>query len=225
MTALSIAAGAYFPSLRLNWPRVTAYSGSVSLHLLLAAMLLIPPAAMELQQVIKETHTDAVIIPLPPELAPEPKLPVPPVKARHVESKRPTPLITITAPIPTPIPVQSPVDSIAGPGANQHADRDSSARDGGADAAPSALAYNNRTEVPYPFEAMRRREQGTVMLRVLVGTDGKPGQIEIERSSGSHALDIAARDAVRRWSFRPGMRGGVAYAAWARVPISFKLPQ
>jgi protein TonB len=146
------------------------------------------------------------------------------VKLRHVEAKRPTPVITITAPIAAPIAVQSPVDSIAAPGPSEHADGDSSARDGGADAAPSALAYNNRTEVPYPFEAMRRREQGTVMLRVLVGIDGKPGQIEIERSSGSHALDIAARDAVRRWSFRPGMRGGVAYAAWARVPISFKLP-
>jgi len=30
----------------LNWPRVAAYSGSFSLHLLIALLLLVPPAAM-----------------------------------------------------------------------------------------------------------------------------------------------------------------------------------
>ncbi len=97
--------------------------------------------------------------------------------------------------------------------------------DGTADAAPSALAYGSRTQVPYPREALLRHEQGTVMLRVLVGVDGQPQQIEIERSSGSRTLDNAAREAVRRWSFKAGMRGGVAYAAWAMVPISFNLSQ
>ena len=95
----------------------------------------------------------------------------------------------------------------------------------GGDAAPQAMGYGNVTRIPYPIAALRNHEQGTVMLRVLVGADGKPQAVEIDRSSGSHALDLAARDAVRHWTFRPGMRAGVAYAAWALVPVSFSFPQ
>jgi protein TonB len=58
---------------------------------------------------------------------------------------------------------------------------------------------------------------------VLVGSDGVPQQVEIEKSSGSHSLDESARDAVRRWTFQPGTRAGVAAALWARIPIAFRL--
>jgi protein TonB len=89
--------------------------------------------------------------------------------------------------------------------------------------APTALAYGKRTQVPYPKEALRRHEQGTVVLRVLVGADGIPQTVEIETSSGSPRLDRAARDAVLHWSFRPGTRDGAARSAWARVPVAFDL--
>jgi len=59
------------------------------------------------------------------------------------------------------------------------------------------------------------------VLRVLVGSDGLPQAVEIEKSSGSRSLDLAARDAVRRWTFRPGTHNGAATALWARVPVAF----
>ena len=97
--------------------------------------------------------------------------------------------------------------------------------DGGAsDAGPSALAYGTQTRIPYPMTAMRNRIEGTVVLRVLVGEDGSVKEIEIDKSSGSRDLDRAAREAVMKWKFKPGMRSGVAYAGWARVPINFTLP-
>ena len=68
------------------------------------------------------------------------------------------------------------------------------------------------------------RIEGTVVLRVLVGEDGSVKEIEIDKSSGSRDLDRAAREAVMKWKFKPGMRSGVAYAGWARVPINFTLP-
>jgi protein TonB len=85
------------------------------------------------------------------------------------------------------------------------------------------LAYLTRTRVPYPREAIALHQQGTVILRVLVGTDGIAQTIEIEKSSGSRALDNAARDAVRRWTFQAGTRNGIRAALWARVPIRFDL--
>jgi protein TonB len=70
---------------------------------------------------------------------------------------------------------------------------------------------------------MRRHEQGTVMLRVLVDADGKVLSVEIATSSGSPRLDRAARDAVRMWSFNPAKHAGVAHSAWALVPVNFSL--
>jgi protein TonB len=73
----------------------------------------------------------------------------------------------------------------------------------------------------YPRESSRRREQGTVVLRVLVDTQGKPAQIQIERSSGFERLDIAARQAVEQALFQPHEVNGVAQAAQVLIPIEF----
>jgi protein TonB len=70
---------------------------------------------------------------------------------------------------------------------------------------------------------MELHQQGTVILRVLVGADGAPQTIEIEKSSGFRSLDLAARDAVGRWTFQAGMRSGITAALWAGVPITFRL--
>lgn len=66
-------------------------------------------------------------------------------------------------------------------------------------------------------------EQGKVVLRVLIGTDGLPQKVELHQSSGYDRLDRQAQDAVARWRFVPGKRNGVAEAMWNMVPIHFVL--
>jgi protein TonB len=73
----------------------------------------------------------------------------------------------------------------------------------------------------YPRESSRRREYGTVLLRVLVDPSGRAAQIQIERSSGHERLDVAARDAVQKAVFRPHEVNGVAQAAQVLIPIEF----
>jgi protein TonB len=73
------------------------------------------------------------------------------------------------------------------------------------------------------MSARRRGEQGTVMLRVFVTTDGLPSRVNIETTSGSSALDAAALDAVKTWRFVPARQGGQAVEAWVLVPIVFRL--
>lgn len=85
------------------------------------------------------------------------------------------------------------------------------------------LAYAEALQPVYPPASARAREQGRVLLRVLVGVDGTPKEVGIERSSGHARLDAAARDAVRRSRFRPVMRDGKAAPAWGLVPIEFRL--
>lgn len=73
----------------------------------------------------------------------------------------------------------------------------------------------------YPRESSRRREYGTVLLRVLVDPTGHAAQILVERSSGFDRLDVAAREAVERALFRPHEVNGVRQAAQVLIPIEF----
>ena len=98
------------------------------------------------------------------------------------------------------------------------------------EAAPAALtaarfdaAYLNNPAPAYPMLSRRLREEGEVMLRVLVAADGQPMRIEVRTGSGSERLDRAAEDAVARWRFVPARRGDTAVEAWVLVPIVFKL--
>ena len=68
-------------------------------------------------------------------------------------------------------------------------------------------------------------QQGKVTLKVLVGPDGVPQDIQVEKSSGSKLLDQAAIDAVRQWVFNAGQKGGKAASGYALVPIDFNLSQ
>ena len=66
-------------------------------------------------------------------------------------------------------------------------------------------------------------EQGRVILRVLVSSDGVPEKVELRTSSGSARLDESALDTVKRWKFVPARQGDQPVAAWVLVPISFSL--
>ena len=75
----------------------------------------------------------------------------------------------------------------------------------------------------YPSTARRLGVEGTTMLRVHVGADGRVGDVVVESSAGHTDLDQAAVDAVRRWRFEPARRGTEAVAMWVRLPVEFRL--
>ena len=75
----------------------------------------------------------------------------------------------------------------------------------------------------YPPASRRAREEGEVLVRVLIDIDGRPNEIRILRSSGHARLDDAAVEAVRAALFRPHVADGRARAAYVRVPVEFAL--
>lgn len=75
----------------------------------------------------------------------------------------------------------------------------------------------------YPPASRRLREQGEVLVRVLIDADGRPREIDVLRSSGHARLDEAAIVAVRAALFRPYVAEGRARAAYVRVPVEFAL--
>lgn len=75
----------------------------------------------------------------------------------------------------------------------------------------------------YPPQAIKQRHQGTVMLMTLVGVDGKPRDIKVQKSSGFAELDQAAVDAVWKWTFRPEIKAGVNTEGYLQTPVKFDL--
>ena len=73
----------------------------------------------------------------------------------------------------------------------------------------------------YPREALARGVGGTVQVRAVIATDGSVERMEVAESSGNRYLDRAAMEAVRRWKFKPAVRGGQAVAAEVIVPLEF----
>lgn len=82
-----------------------------------------------------------------------------------------------------------------------------------------SFSIKHRVDPQYPAASRRAGDSGTVLLSVVIGPDGVPTQIDIERSSGFAALDKAAADAVRQWRFTVNSTG---YSR-VRLPISFRL--
>jgi periplasmic protein TonB len=87
----------------------------------------------------------------------------------------------------------------------------------------TAVPAPGQTPPRYPAAAMRRGVTGTVLVRVEVGADGLPTDVQVAQRSGSRELDRAAVDAVRDWRFMPGQRDGQPVASVVTIPIDFSL--
>jgi TonB family protein len=92
-------------------------------------------------------------------------------------------------------------------------------RVGGGVSAPRAL-YAPDPE--YSEEARKAKWQGTVVLWVIVGPDGRPRDIKIQRSLGM-GLDEKAIEAVRQWKFDPAKKDGQPVAVQINVEVNFRL--
>ncbi len=89
---------------------------------------------------------------------------------------------------------------------------------------PSTSAdYLNNPAPPYPRVSKRMGEQGTVLIRVFINTEGRAEKAEVRTSSGYARLDDTALNTVQAWRFVPGQRNGVPEAMWFNVPIRFVL--
>jgi len=71
-------------------------------------------------------------------------------------------------------------------------------------------------------EARKAKFQGTVVLWLIVGLDGRTRDIRIQRSLGM-GLDENAIDAIRQWRFDPGRKDGVPVAVQVNIEVNFQL--
>lgn len=86
------------------------------------------------------------------------------------------------------------------------------------------MTFNSRVPPHYPESAIKNHEQGTVILMVLVGTDGKPLKVEVDPATqATPDLINAASNAAMQWHFNPAMKNGKPIESYAKVPVNFSL--
>ncbi|MFA7601674.1 MAG: energy transducer TonB [Novosphingobium sp.] len=158
-----------------------------------------PPPEAQPNRPVTEPSPAAVHVPRPPIALPLP----PPAIATTEEPLPPAQPVAEAGPKVAPAPAPAPPPPVAG-----------------GDLSSSMI---HAPPPRYPHESRRKREQGTVVLTVLLATDGSVTDVRVARSSGYARLDEAARKAVRNWRWSPMLRAGVAVEVRGTVEIPFVL--
>ena len=74
----------------------------------------------------------------------------------------------------------------------------------------------------YSDAARKAKYQGSVILWLVVGADGRAHNLRVARSLGM-GLDEQALEAVRQWRFQPATLNGQPVAVEINVEVSFRL--
>lgn len=206
---------------RLDLNRVFGYATAIVVHAVLLLLLLVPITAPPTARV---PTIDTSWHPIDREKEPPP--PPPPVRAEvKPHQVRAVPTRTVQPAPPTEDETIVDRENVTTPIATPPASRTGDTTPPGP-LAPIGiqLEYADAPAPAYPRDALRDGVQGTVLLKVLVDVDGRPLDVQVERSSGNRSLDRAAREQVlRRWRFRPATQDGHAVQAIGLVPVDFRL--
>ena len=126
------------------------------------------------------------------------------------------------SPEPAVTEVEEEAEQVGEPASSETAASDEVADDGPRHI--SAADYLGRRPNPaYPRQSQRRREQGRVVIRVLISEQGKVVQASVQQSSGHGRLDDSALKAAHQAQFRPYTENGVPRQAFADIPFDFVL--
>jgi len=79
-----------------------------------------------------------------------------------------------------------------------------------------------KVDPEYSEEARKAKYSGSVMLSIVVNTDGRAEQITVIKSLGM-GLDEKAIEAVQKWRFTPGKNKGVPVKVRAQIEVNFRL--
>jgi periplasmic protein TonB len=161
-----------------------------------------PPPPLQL------TPPPTAIVP-PPEIQIETPAPPPP-RRTAITLPRPVKPPPVAAPAPAPAPMPTPAPA---PVPAAEPVRVMPRLDAGRSQQPA-----------YPDASRRLGEQGSVVLQVLIGTDGRVVDAKVLQSSGYERLDQAAIDGVKNdYRFSPGTVDGKPQQMWYTFKFNWKL--
>lgn len=74
----------------------------------------------------------------------------------------------------------------------------------------------------YPPQARADKIEGTVVLYIEIGPDGRVHAVRVQKSLG-RAVDGSAIEAVKQWKFKPGLKNFEPVMTKATIEVNFRL--
>lgn len=183
------------------------------------------PPILQVNLVMAEARAPESPRPLPsPTRLPTPAVVVVPVPQIQLATPDPAP-VPAAVPVPVPVVPVKPIQPLVVAAAVVPAPPPPPPP---APPAPrtlpsSAVAYLQPPPIELPLASRRLGEQGTVWLRVRVGTDGLPREVTLHRSSGHARLDEQALWAMKRARFRPQAENGQPIEWIVIAPLQYEI--
>ena len=90
------------------------------------------------------------------------------------------------------------------------------------DAAPDPRA---RFQPDYPASERRSGIEGVVVVRVLIGADGRVKAVQQVRAASDAFFEATRKQALARWRFTPATHDGVPVESWRTMTVRFRLEE
>lgn len=83
--------------------------------------------------------------------------------------------------------------------------------------------YRADFQPDYPAFERNQGRDGIVVVRVLVGANGRVAAVEQVSATSDAFFDETKRRALSKWRFRPATRDGVAVESWREMTVRFNM--
>jgi protein TonB len=85
--------------------------------------------------------------------------------------------------------------------------------------------YANALHPPYPASEIRGGNSGRVVIRVLIGADGRVKQVERVAAASDAFFAAAQKQALTKWRFKPATSDGTPIEQWKTMSLRFELQE
>lgn len=75
----------------------------------------------------------------------------------------------------------------------------------------------------YPVSKLRLEIEGSVTVRILVGTDGRVRQVQILNATDPDFARATEKQALKAWRFKPATRDSVPVEDWQTLTVRFDI--
>lgn len=208
--------------------RAAGFGGAFAVSALVAAgMFLLAPHILPRPRTITMTGTNIPADPLPPAPPPEPHVKTAP-RATTPLPVAPEPIVRDTGSTTTVATTSTIGDPpfpglVADPGPAVRAVEPPPMVMPPLIAATPDPRFADGFQPDYPGIELRAQREGSVTVRIRIGTDGRVKQVEAVRATSAAFLDATRRQALGRWRFRPATRGGEPQESWREMTVHFRL--
>jgi len=218
-----------YPETSTSGRRLTGLALVVLLHVALIYALT-QGLARKVVEVVRNPLEVKIVETVKPPPEKPPQLPVPKLAAPPPPRIAP-PEVKVEVPPPKPAPpavaAAKPVEAVPAPAPAAPAQQAAAQGTAAKPHVPvrvGAVVDGRACEKPrYPPASVRANETGTVLLSFLIDVGGKVIESKVERSSGFHRLDEAARNGLALCKFKPATVDGKPEQSWARIEYEWKL--